>query len=161
MVVHLMPCRQPPCEREPSNIKARFQPDGDSSSSSPPSSSGSSHSSASTSFPVDTFQEPVPSQSPGPELGRSKGVRFLIQSHSSKSQTIQTIFMPQDDTAEVPKFGSGSKWKKSHLDMLNVEYDPQAHSPFTFDSVPMPPALHTRITSSPPPGVDCRNQSFC
>ena len=117
-----------------------------SSGSHPPSPSLSS--SASSTSVQGGQQQPaffVPSRS---DLDQSKAVRFLIQSPSSESHTIQTIFMPQDNVADVPKFGSASKWKMSHLELLNVEYDPQTHFPFTFDSVPMSPALHARIPST-------------
>jgi len=138
-------------ETEASDLEGILVPAEDSSSDSPPSSSFGSDSSISTSFGVDASEGHrswLASESTATGGKKPKGVRFVLESQPSTSQTVQTVVMPQDETTETPKFGSGSKWKRAQLGMLNVEYDPTAHFPFNFDSVPMSLALHERIFPS-------------
>ena len=131
-------------ETEATDIEGVLAPPEDSSSDSPPPSSPGSDSSMSASFGVNAGEGHLfwlASESTATEVRKPKGVCFVLESQPSTSDTRQTVFMPQDETTEAPKFGSRSKWKRAQLPMLNVEYDPTAHFPFNFDSVPMSPAL--------------------
>lgn len=74
----------------------------------------------------------------------AKTVRILVPS-STQDDTVllqsHNIVMPQDQVAEAPKLGSGSRWTATQLDLLNVHYDPTVHHVFHFEDMELPPPL--------------------
>jgi len=53
----------------------------------------------------------------------------------------QRILLPHDPVEAKPRLGSGSRWTRVQLELLNVEYEPTHEYRFDFEDIVLPPAV--------------------